>query len=145
MATQGENPRTSKASASQSSLSVRNPATKAQILARIVSLELLYGRQAMSDDERRIWLQTYIEDLGAYTDLELANACRKYRQNGDNRYFPNPGQLLELLKNPFADTDAPHRREVYRASEADHARDAAERKEIDDWFKRQVDNAQVRS
>ena len=57
----------------------------------------------MSDDERRVWLQTYCEDLGAYTDAEIGNACKRYRQDGANRYFPTPGALLDLMKNPYAD------------------------------------------
>lgn len=101
--TNAENPPTNKPSGSQTSLSVRTPATRKQILARVASLELLYGRQAMSDTERRVWLETYCEDLNGRSDDQIADACKRYRQNGENRYFPTPGALLDLMKNPYAD------------------------------------------
>lgn len=104
-----ENPHSSNPSGSHGTLSVRTPATKAQILARIVSLELLYGRQPMTDSERRIWLETYCEDLKGRADDEIGNACKRYRQDAKNRYFPTPGQLLELLKNPYEDPPTAHK------------------------------------
>lgn len=116
----------------------------------MVALELLYGRQAMSDAERRVWLETYCDDLGAYTDEEIANACRRYRQDGENKYFPTPGALLALMKNPYADPPSANRytqlhgggcrcarcvnkvpsEGFFRAPPEDYARDDATRKEL---------------
>jgi len=81
-----------------------------QILARVAALELLYGRQSMTDAERRVWLETYCEDLGTHTDDQIADACKRYRQDGANRFFPTPGALLDLMKNPYADPPTASRR-----------------------------------
>lgn len=84
-------------------------------------------------------------------------ACRRWRQGADNKFFPTPGQLLELCTPPFADKPGKsHGRQTehgfqpwngscqceacmkqtshegfYRASNADHARDAQIRGELD--------------
>lgn len=63
----------------------------------------------MSDTERRVWLETYCDDLGAYTAAEIGNACKRYRTSGENRYFPTPGALLDLMKNPYADPPTAHK------------------------------------
>lgn len=64
----------------------------------------------MTDSERKVWFSDYCRDLADKSDAQLAYACRRYRQNSANRFFPTPGQLLELCDSPFHD-DAPVRSE----------------------------------
>lgn len=99
---QDGNLHTSKPSESPgNSLQNRQRASEGQIMARIVSLELKYGRSPMTDGERRVWLKEWVEDLGHLSDAEIAYGCARYRRNPANRFFPTPGQLLEACKNPF--------------------------------------------
>jgi hypothetical protein len=55
----------------------------------------------MTDDDRRVWLMTWCEDLAYKTDAELAYGCARYRRDKENKFFPTPGQLLEACKNPY--------------------------------------------
>lgn len=86
---------------SPASLSVRVPATQAQIMARVTALSLHYAQQPMTDQERRIWLLTFCEDLADKTDAEIAEGCRNYRRNPENKFRPTPGQLRDACEPKY--------------------------------------------
>jgi hypothetical protein len=143
---------------SGSNLQQRWPATPAQIIARIQALELFFPKSVMKDPEKRLWFATYCEDLKLKSDAEIAYACLRYRQDPTSRFFPTPGQLLELCTSPFADKLGRSNGRVteeagwqpwgggcqcdrcmkkipregfHRAPRADYTRDAATREELD--------------
>jgi hypothetical protein len=55
----------------------------------------------MTDEARRVWLDTLCADLAHKTQAEIADGCRRWRNDPDNRWFPTPGQLLAACKNPW--------------------------------------------
>lgn len=110
-----------------------------------------------------MWLETYCEDLKHTTDAELADACRRWRMNAANKFFPTPGQLLDAGRNPFADPPTGNKHDwhsrlgfggpdckcakcvnkipragFFKAPLENYARDEATRAEIDRSFQSQV-------
>ncbi len=65
-----------------------------------------YPKSAMTDGERRVWFDTWCEDLGRLSDQEIAYACQRYRQDAANRFFPSAGQLMTLSTSAYADKPA---------------------------------------
>lgn len=55
----------------------------------------------MTDGERRVWFDEWCKDLAKLSDAEIAYACQRYRQNQQNRFFPNSGQLIALSQPAF--------------------------------------------
>lgn len=110
----------------------------------------------MTDDESRVWLDGLCEDLGHLSDAEIAYGCARYRRSGE-RFFPPPGVLLALCKPEFGDKPRKSRGRIingmeqpwggncqcdrcmkktpgegfFHAGNADHARDAGIRAELD--------------
>lgn len=98
-----ENPHTSKPNGSQpSSLQSSRPATPAEILTHMTALGSWYFAKDLSDGQRRVLLKQMCEDLAGKTEAQIAHACKRWRTS-PNTYFPTSGQLLELIKNPYAD------------------------------------------
>lgn len=61
-----------------------------------------YYEKVFSDEQ----ISMYTEDLEALTDEETVLACRLYRQNGANTFFPRPvAKLVELIKKPVSNED----------------------------------------
>lgn len=50
------------------------------------------------------WLRDYVDDLGNVPPETVRRACQSWRQNGKER-FPNPGQLIGLIKALTPRTD----------------------------------------
>lgn len=93
----------------------------------------------LSKEENGLRLASVAGDLQGKAIEQIRHACKRYRQDGQNRFFPTSGQLLDLMKNPYE--DAPGiMRPAYRASDAEHARGAAERAELDEWMRKRVQN-----
>lgn len=105
-----------------------------------------------------MWLKALCEDLAHLSDAELAYGSSRIRQaNPPVRFFPTSGQIIAACKPPFADpptrsqgrqTDhgfqpwggacqcdacmkKTPREGFFRATNADYARDAAERDRLD--------------
>lgn len=49
-------------------------------------------------------LSMYVEDLSFLTPEELSYAVKEYRINPENKFFPLPAKLIELV-NPFIDPE----------------------------------------
>ena len=61
-----------------------------------------YYEKVFSDEQ----VSMYTEDLEPLTDEETALACKLYRQNGSNTFFPRPiAKLVELIKKPISNED----------------------------------------
>lgn len=85
------------------SLSTRYPATDQDIVTEMSRLSIHYPG-SLTAQESAIRLASFVEDLRGKTIEEIRNACRRYRQNVANKFYPTPGQILDLMKNPY---DAP--------------------------------------
>ncbi len=110
-------------------------------------------------------LLTYVEDLTGRPLPAIQMACRRWRQNPENRFFPTSGQLIELCTPAFADKPKSYdgrpcsdgtkqpwggacqcdacmkrtpRENFWHASNADHARDRAEREDWDYWLEQRL-------
>lgn len=94
-------------------------------------------------EEVALRLVAMCDDLRGHTLEEIRTGCRKYRQNPANKFFPgSPGQLLEAMKNPYADPPAA-RRPFYKADDEFRRKSDAERAEADAWLREKVSiNAQ---
>ncbi len=102
-------------------------------------------------------------DLAGKSIAQVRDACRRYRQNGENRFFPTSGQLLDLMKNPYADAPSANRhRELhgggcqcekcrhkipsggfYKAPAADYVRDLQTQADLDAWMRKKIAKGSV--
>jgi hypothetical protein len=57
----------------------------------------------LSKEENALRLGSVAGDLSGKSIEQIRDACKRYRTNGENKWFPTSGQLLDLLKNPYAD------------------------------------------
>lgn len=151
-----ENPHTSpKGAQPRTSLQTSEPATAEQIIQHLSLLARNYWRPEMTEGQYRALHLQYCQDLAGKTDAQIADACRRWRTNPQNKFFPSSGQLLELTKNPY---DAPpstnryddsrlppippermiRREGYYRGSDNDMAAGHNLKCELDDWMRLQV-------
>ena len=67
----------------------------------LIQLAAVYDKQ-FSDELIKI----YVEDLELLSDEETVAACKLYRQNPKNEFFPRPiAKLVQLVKNPVSNED----------------------------------------
>lgn len=66
-------------------------------------LALHYWRPDFNPKEAAKLNADYLEDLRGITVEELKAACRTWRRNPDNRFYPTSGQLLELVKDALSE------------------------------------------
>lgn len=57
--------------------------------------------QNLDENQARLLFEDYIEELGKFPAEILKDACRAYRNNPQNMFFPKVGQLIELCQTPF--------------------------------------------
>lgn len=78
--------------------------TNPAIIEEIEALEVHYFRAVRTPQERKRWLQDYLEDL-ADLDLErLKSACRQWRQTGAKK-FPTSGELRRMAPGRAQQTE----------------------------------------
>jgi hypothetical protein len=113
-----ENPHTGHKRGSQPNLLQNSaPATVAEIVTHLTALGLNYWTPDLTDGQRKILLRQLCEDLSGKSEPQIAHACKRYRQNAANRFFPTSGQLLDLMKNPYEDPPRPNR---YRSDDGSY-------------------------
>jgi len=74
------------------------------ISAAIAQLSLIYWRPDFTPQQFKFAIAAYLEDFRKLSVYQVEMACREYRRNPENKFFPTPGQLLDLTKDKFADT-----------------------------------------
>lgn len=67
-------------------------------LAALARLQSHYYQPGQSREQLNAIFQDMLEDLAHLTPAEVQIACRRYRADGTNRFFPTPGQLLDNSK-----------------------------------------------
>lgn len=88
--------------AAQAQIALRpcHPNRKVEILHR---LELQKPRRHMDENQSLIFWQDLIEDLEDMPEWALETACRLWRQNSAEKFFPNGSQLWAIVRD---DVDA---------------------------------------
>ena len=66
------------------------------------ALRLHYPGQPMTPEQERVFWADYLADLGGWDPRMIAEACSRWRRSPE-RFFPNPGQLLELCRKVAAE------------------------------------------
>ena len=85
------------------------PATWEQAMTHLAMLQACYP-SSQSQADMKAKLAIFYEDLRHLTEIELREACRLYRTNGENRFMATSGHLLELAgevkrRAAYLDTD----------------------------------------
>jgi hypothetical protein len=77
------------------------PAKLSEILAILSKLRLHYPLANIESRQVEILLSDYVEDL-SFSPLDLLlEACREYRRNPANQFFPKIGELLQPTKEKW--------------------------------------------
>lgn len=77
---------------------IREPKAKPEeIIAELAKLDVIFPTN-LAVEERSLRYRVFCDDLGHLPRWKVERACRLYRYNPENRFFPSPGQLLELTK-----------------------------------------------
>lgn len=66
-------------------------------------LALHFWRPDFTPEQAKQMYGDFVADLAGITAEELAEACRAWRLNPANSFFPTPGKLRELLKDNIAE------------------------------------------
>lgn len=69
-------------------------------LRALVRLSSHYWRPGATPAQGEAILEDFLTDLSDMSADTVERACMAYRMNGQNRFFPTPGQLREALKPP---------------------------------------------
>lgn len=72
----------------------------AEKLAALARLQSHFYQPGQTSQQLRAILEDMLEDLAHLTPAEVQIACRRYRADGNNRFFPTPGQLLLAFTPP---------------------------------------------
>ena len=91
----------------------RNTTEVVEIAAILSKLALHYWRPEFSESQAKQLLQDFLQDLERYAVRDIEYACKVYRQNPENKFYPTPGQLLGILGR--YETKETGRLEAYRA------------------------------
>jgi hypothetical protein len=78
-------------------------ATNLQFAALLGKLALHYYRPDFTPEQAKHHFADFVHDLDGVTAVELSDACKAWRTNGDNRFFPTPGQLLALVRGDLVE------------------------------------------
>ena len=70
---------------------------KMLVAIHLAKLAAHYWRPDFTATQAEMLFDDFVEDLAGFKDEEVETACRLYRQNGANQFFPKPGQLREIL------------------------------------------------
>jgi hypothetical protein len=74
-----------------------NDAWKRAVGAYLARLALHYWRPDFTAGQAKLLFEDFYSDLRRYPVAEIEGACQSWRRNSANRFFPTPGQLLEVL------------------------------------------------
>jgi len=75
------------------------PCTPEEIIASLGKLLLHFPMTNMSTHEKTLLLEDYIEDLSDFPEQAVLDACKEYRLDPDNKFFPKSAVLVSLCKN----------------------------------------------
>lgn len=67
------------------------------ILALLGKLAVFYWRPDFTAEQAKQLYADYVDDLNRFALRDIKNAITEYRQNGENRFFPTSGQLIDVI------------------------------------------------
>ncbi len=70
------------------------------ILVLLAKLALVYWRPDFTPSQAKQLYDQYLDDLQEYPFADISEACQKYRRDGENKFFPTPGQLRSIIETP---------------------------------------------
>lgn len=73
-----------------------------EIMACLGKLTLHYPMTNMSESEKTMLLEDYIDDLSHYPAWAIAEVCREYRTDPTNQFFPKAAVLPAMAKKACA-------------------------------------------
>jgi hypothetical protein len=83
------------------------------IVAMLAKLALQYWRPDFSPEQAKHLYSDYLDDLRGFSIKALADAIKKYRTDGANKFFPTSGQIIEKMLSP-RDPSVPDRENTRR-------------------------------
>jgi hypothetical protein len=95
------------------------------ILVLLAQLAIVYWRPDFTPGQARQLYAQYLEDLRPYALADINDAITAYRRNGDEKFYPLPGQLRALIETvPSWDVISKHKHisERLEASKAEMAK-----------------------
>lgn len=69
-------------------------------LAALARLQGHYYQPGQTSQQLKAIFEDLLEDLAHLTASEVQIACRRYRSDGENKFFPTSGQLLRAFDPP---------------------------------------------
>lgn len=90
------------------------PTERKQIAAILAKLALHYWRPNYSPEQARMVMEDYLNHLRGITPAQVQQACDDYIRKPTSKFFPQIGELLELVRGPAWLRDSP-RLPVHRA------------------------------
>lgn len=69
-----------------------------RLIAHLRALAVTHPMQELSEAEASLKFRIFCEDLRNVPEAVIEAACRSYRRDPKNRFFPTPGQLLALCE-----------------------------------------------
>lgn len=72
------------------------------VVTALGALRLHYPGQPMTPEQERIFWADYLTDLAGWNPRMITESCARWRRSPE-RFFPNPGQLLELCRKVAAE------------------------------------------
>lgn len=72
------------------------PGTRKDLAVCLGQLAIVYASSHRTEHEWEMLFDIYSEDLAEVPADILADACRAYRRDPANKFFPTPGQILGL-------------------------------------------------
>lgn len=90
---------------SSRSLAIWKPkSSRKEISTAIAKLAVHYYRPDFTPEHAKLLFADFAEDLRDYPIDRIEDACRAYRRDPENRFFPTPGQLRAYIPKPPVDT-----------------------------------------
>lgn len=93
----------------------------AEKLVALARLQSHFYQPGQTSQQIRAVLEDMLDDLKEYSPQNIERACKYYRSNPENRFFPTSGQLIGALTPPKTPTYhrlETHTAEMYQAAEA---------------------------
>jgi hypothetical protein len=75
------------------------PARRDEVMALLGKLILHYPQMNMGDNQLQVLFEDYLDDLVEFPSSAIAAACKEYRLNPENRFFPSIGWLVSRSKD----------------------------------------------
>lgn len=72
---------------------------KMEVSAILARLALHYWRPDFTPEQTKLLIADYLDDLQRYNPDQIALACRDFRMDGGNKFFPKSGELIQLIKD----------------------------------------------